>query len=83
MPYCYLCNAKIEKGEGVRKEVYTGHHKSGGFSSKRFWIGGRRYYGMRIVCQKCAKPSPFYNVFTVFAIVLILFVLWQLKGCFM
>ena len=82
MPYCYLCNKKIETGKGVRKEVYTGHSKTGGITSRSFWFGGRKYYRMRLVCNECAKPSPFSGVLTVLAVVLILFILWQFRGYF-
>lgn len=80
MPYCYLCNKKIEAGKGVRKEVYTGHSKTGGFTSRSFWIGGRKYYRMRLVCVECAKPSVFRTALNILLVVLVLFILWQLKS---
>lgn len=77
MPYCYLCNKKIEAGKGVRKEVYTGHSRTGGITSRSFWLGGRKYYRMRLVCVECAKPKPI-NGFALFGlIIVIMLLLWK------
>jgi hypothetical protein len=54
MADCYNCGASIARGQGYRREVYTGH-------SSRFYYGRRlsassgSSYGMRTICGECAQ----------------------------
>lgn len=59
MATCYNCGRHIEEGTGVRKEVYTGHSKTAGIFGRRLWYGGRENYGMKLICEDCAKPTLF------------------------
>jgi hypothetical protein len=53
MAECYRCGDAVSRGQGYRREVYTGH------SSRIYW--GRRVsassgsrFGVRTVCSRCA-----------------------------
>src|ERR1700687_2206154 len=53
MAECYNCGTAVPRGQGYRREVYTGH------SSRIYWgrrvsgSGGSRF-GVRTVCGRCA-----------------------------
>lgn len=85
MSTCYQCGRKIENGEGVRKEVYTGHSSSVGFWGKRIGGSNRNNYSMRLFCNDCAKPdliqSLFGSVIGIIKLILILALLWQFRSC--
>jgi hypothetical protein len=81
MPNCYHCGKKIENGKGVRKEVYTGHSKTAGIFRKNFWLGGRKYYGMRLLCEDCAKSTSTDSMIGLISVVLVIVLLWQFRGC--
>lgn len=65
MGECYNCGAYIPRGEGYRRQVYTG-------SSARIYVGklrGGSYgqsYGPRTVCATCAKISDKSSEGTIF-----------------
>jgi hypothetical protein len=54
MAECYNCGANVPKGQGYRREVYTGH-------SSRMYFGRRvsssrgNSYGVRTICSSCAQ----------------------------
>jgi hypothetical protein len=54
MPECYSCGASIARGQGYRREVYTGH-SSRVYYGRRFSGSSGNSYGMRTVCGECAK----------------------------
>jgi hypothetical protein len=53
MAECYKCGAYVARGQGYRREVYTGH-------STRFYMGRgsststARRYGIHTLCEECA-----------------------------
>jgi hypothetical protein len=73
MAECFKCGAHVAPGEGVRREVYTGH------SSRMYYgrgIAGStgRNYGIRTLCRDCAarldtgKTVVFWTVISALAI---------------
>jgi hypothetical protein len=82
MATCYNCGKKIQEGEGVRREVYIGHSSSGGFSRRNFWASNRNNYGMRLLCQDCAKPSLMESFWAIVKAILLLIVLFEIfRSC--
>jgi S-DNA-T family DNA segregation ATPase FtsK/SpoIIIE len=54
MPNCYICGIDISKGEGYRREVYTGSSGRIYFSKRSSGSYGM-YFGIRTVCANCAS----------------------------
>jgi uncharacterized protein YgiM (DUF1202 family) len=58
MATCYRCGAS---GANYRRTTYTGF-STGSWSSKRsYGSSSRTYYGVRSVCQNCAKSIDTWN----------------------
>jgi hypothetical protein len=53
MAECYNCGADVPKGQGYRREVYTGHSTRMYYGRRVSGSTGRRY-GMHTLCQSCA-----------------------------
>ncbi len=74
MASCYICNASYAN---QRREIYTGQSRRINFG-KRITFGKSNHYGMRTVCNSCAKEMDFSrNLKVVFwQILIILFLLY-------
>ncbi len=59
MADCFHCGAEIGRGQGVRREVYTGHSSGSSFSygSGNYYRSRRSNYGIRTLCRDCAEKS--------------------------
>jgi hypothetical protein len=53
MAECYTCGANVPKGQGYRREVYTGH-STGTYYGRRLSMSSRTRYGMHTLCESCA-----------------------------
>ena len=53
MAECYNCGANVPKGQGYRREVYTGHTTRMYYGRRVSGSSGRRY-GIHTLCQSCA-----------------------------
>src|SRR5260221_14733596 len=54
MADCYNCGAAIARGQGYRREVYTGH-SSRFYYGRRFSASSGSSYGMRTICGAWAQ----------------------------
>jgi hypothetical protein len=54
MAECYNCGAYIPKGQGYRREVYTGHSNRIYFGRRLSGSTGNRY-GVRTICASCVQ----------------------------
>jgi hypothetical protein len=59
MADCFHCGAEIGRGQGVRREVYTGHSSGSSFSygSGNYYRSRRSNYAIRTLCRDCAEKS--------------------------
>jgi hypothetical protein len=53
MADCYNCGANVPKGQGYRREVYTGHSTRIYYGRRLSGSSGSRY-GVRTLCKSCA-----------------------------
>jgi len=54
MADCYNCGAAIPRGQGYRREVYTGH-SSRFYYGRRFSASSGSSSGIRTICGECAQ----------------------------
>lgn len=54
MQHCYLCNASIPEGQGVRREIVVGH-SSGVSFRRRMGAYSSTQRGIRTLCANCAR----------------------------
>ncbi len=59
MADCFHCGAEIGRGQGVRREVYTGHSSGSSFSygSGNYYRSRRSNYAIHTLCRDCAEKS--------------------------
>ena len=58
MATCYRCGAP---NANYRRTTYTGFSTSSWWSRRSYGSGSRTYYGVRSVCQDCAKSIDRWN----------------------
>lgn len=58
MATCYRCGTS---NANHRRTTYTGYSTGGWWSNHSYGSSSRRYYGVRSVCQKCAKTIDTWN----------------------
>jgi hypothetical protein len=54
MAECYRCGGFVPRGQGYRREVYTGHSNRLYFGRRVSGSTGNRY-GVRTICASCAS----------------------------
>jgi hypothetical protein len=59
MADCFHCGAEIGRGQGVRREVYTGHSSGSSFSygSGNYYRSRRSNYAIHTLCRDCAEKN--------------------------
>ncbi len=72
MATCYVCGASDAHN---RRETYTGYSSGNWFSKRSSGHSSRTYYGVRTVCDNCAKQIDDWNTFKVVAIIAVVVIL--------
>lgn len=78
MVSCYRCGAP---NANYRRTTYIGTSRNRWLSRHSYGLGSRTYYGVRSVCENCARTIDRWNriklIFWIVAIAAVIFFLWN------